>query len=93
MLYALAAANALLVFYDFTIRHGGATFQLRLMFALGCAVLPFLVALILARLIAKPSLEVSGKGVTSVFQANLEIFWVLSLVIAALADVAPMHQA
>jgi hypothetical protein len=93
LLYALAAANALLVFYDFTIRHGGATFLLRLTFALGCAVLPFLVALILARLVAKSSLEVSSKGVTSAFQANLEIFWVLSLVIVSLAEVAPMHQA
>ena len=93
MLYALAAANTLLVFYDFTIRHGGATFPSRLMFALGCAVLPFLVALILARLIAKSDLEISSNGVTSAFQANLEIFWILSLMIATLAEVAPMHHA
>lgn len=92
LLCALAAANALLVFYDFTIRHGGATFPLRLMFALGCAVLPFLVALILARLFARSDLEVSTEGVTSSFQANLEIFWILSLVIATLVEAASMHQ-
>jgi hypothetical protein len=93
LLYALAAANALLVFYDFMVRHAVATFQSRLMFALGCAVLPFLVALILARLIAEPDLEVSSKGVTSPFQVNLEIFWILSLMIATFAEVAPTHQA
>ena len=91
--YALAVANAILVFYDFTIHHGEATLPLRLMFALGCAVLPFLVALILARLFAKSDLEVSTNGVTSSFQANLEIFWILSIVIATLAEAALMHQA
>ena len=85
LLYALAAANALLVFYDFAIRHGGATFLWRLIFAAACAVLPFLVALILARLVAKSDLEVSRKAVTA-FQANLEIFWILSLMIVTLAE-------
>ena len=90
--YALAAANALLVFYDFTVHHSAATFPLRLMFALGCAILPFLVAFILAHLFAKSALEVSTNGVTPSFQANLEIFWILSLVIATLAEAASMHQ-
>jgi hypothetical protein len=85
LLYALGAANALLVFHDFAIRHGGATLSWRLMFASACAVLPFLVALILARLIAKSDLEVSSKAVTA-FQANLEIFWILSLMIVTLVE-------
>jgi hypothetical protein len=91
--YALAAANALLVFYDFTIHHSAATFPLRLMFGLGCAALPFLTALILAHLFAKSDLDMSTKGVTPAFQANLEIFWILSLVIATLVEAASMHQA
>jgi hypothetical protein len=66
-------------------RHGGATLSWRLMFASACAVLPFLVALILARLIAKSDLEVSSKAVTA-FQANLEIFWILSLMIVTLVE-------
>jgi hypothetical protein len=93
LLYALAAANALLVFLDFAIRHGGATLPLRLMFAFGCAVLPVLVALILARLFTKPDLQISTEGVTSSFQVNLEIFWSLSLMIAALVELSPIHQA
>ncbi|HEY7084894.1 MAG TPA: hypothetical protein VH519_08755 [Hyphomicrobiaceae bacterium] len=93
MLYALAVANALLVFLDFAIRHGEATLPLRLMFALGCAALPLLVALILARLFTKPDLQISTEGVTSSFQVNLEIFWSLSLMLAALVELSPMHHA
>jgi hypothetical protein len=80
VLYVLAAANALLVFLDFTLCHGEASLPLRLVFAAGFAVLPFLVALFLARLLTSSDL-----GVSSSFQVNLEILWSLGLTVAVLA--------
>jgi hypothetical protein len=80
LLYLLAVANALLVFADFTFCHGGAALPVRLVFALGFAVLPSLVALILARFFTSSDL-----GVSSSLQVNLEIFWSLSLTVAILA--------
>jgi hypothetical protein len=88
LLYALAVANLLLVYSDFAFCHGGAALPLRLGFALGCAILPFLVAFILARLFTTSDL-----GVSSSLQVNLEIFWSLSLVVAALAVVVQLQQA
>jgi len=84
LLYALAAANALLVFFDFTFRHGGASLPLRLVFALACAVLPLLVAFILAHAFAKADQKLSTEKALSSFQVNLEIFWSLSLTVAVL---------
>jgi hypothetical protein len=80
VLYALAMANVFLVFSDFTFCHGGASLPLRLVFAVAFAVLPFLVALILARLFTSSDL-----GVSSSLKVNLEIFWSLSLTVAVLA--------
>ena len=77
MLYVLAIANVLLVFFAFS--HGGASLPLRLVFALGFAVLPILVGLILARLFTSSDL-----GVSTSFEVNLEIFWSLSLIVAVL---------
>jgi hypothetical protein len=88
VLYVLAAANALLVFFDFTFCHGEASLPLRLVFAAGFAVLPFLVALILARLFTSSDL-----GVSPSLQVNLEIFWSLSLVVAVLAVTVQLQQA
>src|SRR5262245_3664109 len=88
LLYGLAVANALLVFYDFTFRHGGASLPLRLVFALGFAVLPYLVAIILARLFSS-----SDVGVSPSFGVNLEIFWSLSLIVAVLAVAGQIQQA
>ena len=88
LLYGLAVANALLVFFDFTFRNGGASLPLRLVFALGFAVLPFLVALILARIFTSSDL-----GVSSSFEVNLEIFWSLGLIVAVLAVVIQMQLA
>jgi hypothetical protein len=88
LLYALAVVNALLVFSDFTFCHGGASLPLRLAFAVCFAALPFLVSLIVARLFTSADL-----GGSSSFQVNLEIFYSLSLIVAALAVVVQMQQA
>ena len=88
LLYGLGVANALLVFFDFTFRHGEASLPLRLAFALGFAVLPFLVALILARLFTSSDL-----GVSPSFEVHLEIFWSLSLIVAVLAVAIGMQLA
>jgi len=61
---------------------------LRLVFALGFAVLPFLVALILARIFTSSDL-----GVSRSFEVNLEIFWSLGLIVAVLAVVIQMQLA
>jgi hypothetical protein len=85
LLYALAVANLLLVYSDFTFCHGEASLPLRLVFGVGFAVLPFLVALILARLLTSSDL-----GVSSSFQVNLEILWSLSLTVAVLTMAVQM---
>lgn len=82
LLYGLAAANALLVFVDFTFSHAEASLLLRLVFALGFAVLPYLVARTLARLFTTSDL-----GASSSYEVNLEIFWSLSLFVGVLAAV------
>jgi hypothetical protein len=88
LLYFLAAVNAFLVFLDFSFCHGEASVLLRLAFAMGFAVLPFLVAVILARFFTSSDL-----GVSATFRVNLEIFWSLSLIVAVLAVAVQMQQA
>jgi hypothetical protein len=85
LLGGLALANVVLVLTDFTFGHGGAILAMRLVFALGFAILPFLIALILARLFTTSDL-----GVSSSFQINLEIFWSLSLFVSVLAMAVQM---
>jgi len=92
LLYVLAVANVLLVFFDFTFRHGGASLPMRLVFALACAVLPFLVAFILAHLFAKSDRKPSTEKALSSFQVNLEIFWSLSLTVAVLTVALQIQQ-
>ena len=58
------------MFFDFTFRHGGASLPLRLVFALTCAVLPFLVAFILAHLFAKADQKLSTEKALSSFQGK-----------------------
>jgi len=55
---------------------------------MGFAVLPFLVAVILARFFTSSDL-----GVSATFRVNLEIFWSLSLIVAVLAVAVQMQQA
>jgi hypothetical protein len=88
LLYALAAANGLLACSDFAFCHKGASLPLRLAFAFAFAVLPVLVALILARLFTS-----SDFGGSSSFHVNLEIFWSLGLVISVLAVAVQMQLA
>jgi hypothetical protein len=87
LLYFLASINLLLVFSDFIFCHAETSLPLRLVFAFGFAVLPFLVGLILARFFLS-----SDFGASSL-RVNLEIFWTLSLTVAALALVVQMQQA
>jgi hypothetical protein len=77
-----------LVFSDFTFCHSEASLPLRLVFTLGFTVLPFIVALILARIFTSSDL-----GVSPSLKVNLEIFWSLSLTVAVLAMAVQMQQA
>jgi hypothetical protein len=88
LLYILAVANAVLVWTDFTFgRHAG-SLGLRALFALGYAALPFAIALIWARVFTKTFPNHPTKPASSSFQVNLEIAWSLTLVVAALLQVA-----
>lgn len=86
MLYFLAVANALLVWTDFTFGHHAGSLALRGLFALGYAALPFVTALVWARLLTTTSPDRQTEDASSSFQMNLEIAWSLTLVIAALSQ-------
>ena len=88
MVYILAVANAVLVWTDFSFgRHAG-SIALRALFAFGYAALPFAIALVCARLFTKTFQNHPTKQALSSYQVNLEIAWSLTLVVAALSQMA-----
>ena len=86
MLYILGVANALLVWTDYTFGHHAGNLALRELFALAYAALPFVTALIWARLLTRAYPDCPAKEPLSPFRVNLEIAWSLSLVVAALSQ-------
>jgi hypothetical protein len=92
LLYILAVANTLLVWTDFTFgRHAG-SLALRALFALAYAALPFVTALIWARLLTRTFPDRPTKEPSSSFRVNLEIAWSLTLVVAALLQMGSVLE-